>query len=86
MPVSDHPTDKASWTFDVTVPDDLVAVANGKFAGRSDTASGASTWTWEQDEPMAPYLALLLVGDYVLDDAATTAAGGRGRIVRISPR
>lgn len=75
MPANDHPTDKASWTFEITVPDDLVGVANGRFAGSTGGSAGSTTWAWEQSEPMAPYLALLLVGDYVLDDAGTSAGG-----------
>lgn len=75
MPVNDHPTDKATWTFSVTVPDPAVAVANGALSG-SDTASpGTTTWTWQQSEPMASYLTLLVVGDYELIDAGTTSSG-----------
>src|SRR5690606_2000384 len=29
FPVNDHPTDKASYSFEITVPEGLVAVANG---------------------------------------------------------
>ena len=35
FPVSDHPTDKATYSFDITVPDGLVAVANGLLEGSS---------------------------------------------------
>ena len=33
-PVNDHPTDKASYSFEITVPEGLVAVANGLLDGR----------------------------------------------------
>ena len=75
MPVNDHPTDKATWRFAITVPDPAVAVANGELVGTTAAASGTTTWTWEQTEPMASYLTLLLVGDYDLVDAGTTASG-----------
>lgn len=75
MPVNDHPTDKATWSFAVTVPDPAVAVANGEFVGSAAARPGATTWTWEQTEPMASYLTLLLVGDYDLVDAGATASG-----------
>jgi aminopeptidase N len=72
MPVNDHPTDKATWTFAVTVPTGSVAVANGALAATTAGVDDSSTWTWEQDELMAPYLVLLLVGDYDLIEAAET--------------
>lgn len=74
MPVSDHPTDKATWTFDVTVPEGLTAVANGSHAGTT-AGDGVVTWHWEQDEPMATYLVTMLVGDYELVDGGTSATG-----------
>ena len=64
LPVNDHPTDKASWTFEVTVPEGMSAIANGELTGTTDVANGGTTWTWEQGEPMASYLVLLLIGDY----------------------
>ncbi len=75
MPVNDHPTDKATYTFAVTVPDPAVAVANGALVGSGEASPGTTTWTWQQTEPMASYLTLLLVGDYELIDAGTTAGG-----------
>ncbi len=74
MPVNDHPTDKATWTFAVTVPAGLTAVANGEFVG-STGESGTITWRWDQDEPMATYLLLLLIGPYELVDGGRTASG-----------
>ena len=69
-PVSDHPTDKATYDFAVTVPDGLVAVANGELVG-SETADGWTTWTWSADDPMASYLSTASVGNYELRTSAT---------------
>jgi aminopeptidase N len=74
MPVSDHPTDKAAWTFEVTVPDGLTAVANGAFLG-SVPAGGGTTWTWGQSEPMASYLVTMLIGPYEIRDGGTSSTG-----------
>jgi aminopeptidase N len=74
MPVNDHPTDKASWTFVVDVPAGITGVANGELVDVA-TADGRSRWTWQQRDPMASYLVLLLVGRYELVDGATTADG-----------
>ncbi|HYO88175.1 MAG TPA: M1 family metallopeptidase, partial [Candidatus Limnocylindrales bacterium] len=62
-PVNDHPSDKASYTFVLTVPEGLTAVANGVLADRQ-TAGGWTTFTWSMPQPMASYLALMAVGDY----------------------
>ena len=63
FPSSDHPSDKATFTFHVTVPTGTVAVANGRLDSTT-TAGGMDTWTWTADEPMATYLAVVAVGDY----------------------
>ena len=66
IPVNDHPLDKASFTFEITVPDGLEAVANGVLV-RQRTRAGTTTWTWRADEPMAPYLAMMVVGELEID-------------------
>ncbi len=74
LPVSDHPTDKATWTFHITVPADLTAVANGELTA-VEPGAGVATYTWEQDQPMASYLVLLLVGEYELVDDGSSDSG-----------
>lgn len=66
FPVNDHPADKATFTFRVTVPEGLQVVANGLPVGHSTTA-GATTWVWREDAPMAPYLATASIGHWQLD-------------------
>jgi aminopeptidase N len=60
-PVNDHPIDKASYSFDVSVPDGYEVVANGVLRDRDDHA-GWTTWEWEAREPMASYLATIDIG------------------------
>lgn len=67
FPVNDHPTDKSSYTFEITVPEGLVAVANGLPAG-SSTADGKTTWLWDAPDAMAAYLATASIGDYVVNE------------------
>jgi aminopeptidase N len=64
-PVNDHPLDKASYTFEVTVPAGLQVIANGRLVGHR-TKAGNTTSTWEAREPMASYLATASVGHYAL--------------------
>ena len=67
MPADDHPADKASWRFELTVPDGLTAIANGEQLPPIDDGLD-TTWVWEQREPMSTYLVQVLVGDYVVID------------------
>lgn len=73
FPTSDHPTDKATYDFAITVPEGLVAVANGLLEG-SRTADGRTTWWWDAPDPMAAYLATATVGNFELHEY-TTASG-----------
>ncbi len=65
FPANDHPSDKAAFTFRITVPRDLEAVANGIL--KSKRASGAwRTWVWDAREPMTTYLAGMGIGQFEL--------------------
>lgn len=76
LPLNDHPSDKATYTFQITVPDPLVAAANGVLVERI-TDLGWATWVWESAQPMASYLATVVIGDLeIVEDAASTAASG----------
>ncbi len=74
MPVNDHPTDKAAWSFRITVPTGLTAIANGETRGSTD-GPDETTWIWDQPEPMASYLVTLLIGEYRLIDGGTSTSG-----------
>ena len=65
VPSNDHPSDKATWTFEVTVPTGLTVVANGSLVSTTPGPDG-DTWVWRQAEPMTTYLVQLLTGDYEL--------------------
>jgi len=76
MPVNDHPSDKATYTFKITVPDPLIAAANGVHV-ETITDLGWATWIWESEQPMASYLATVIIGDLdiVADQASTVESG-----------
>lgn len=69
MPANDHPSDKATWTFRITVPDPLTGVANGGLVERTPTGDGRTTWVWREEQPMPTYLVQLMTGDYEIIDA-----------------
>ena len=64
FPSNDHPADKATYVFRITVPEGVTAVANGRLAW-SRTRHGKSTFVWYEDSPMATYLTTVDTG--VLD-------------------
>ena len=71
FPCNDRPSNKAAYRVVLTVPNDYYAVANGTLRS-SRRGAGATTWEYEQAEPMATYLATIQVGRYVsrpLDDS-----------------
>ena len=71
FPCNDHPRDKATYMFTLTVADDLTAIANGEPEPPVDNGDGTRTFVWRMDYPMASYLAVIAVGDYrVLEDTA----------------
>jgi len=71
FPCWDHPADKASVSFHITVPDTLYAVANGDLEGtRPGVTDATVTYDWVQPQPMSTYLAAFSVSDYtVLQDS-----------------
>jgi hypothetical protein len=82
FPVNDHPLDKASYTFRITVPEGLEVVANGRLQSRR-THDGKTTWAWRAAEPMASYLATASVGNFRFDPSRD----GRIRILdALDPR
>ena len=71
-PVNDHPLDKASYAFDVTVPKGYEVAANGFLRGMKKKG-GKTTWSWRANEPMASYLATIDIGHW--DVTERTQAG-----------
>lgn len=70
FPVNDHPSDKATYNFDVTVPRGYTAVANGKLMRRTEDEQNAN-FKWQLNSPMASYLATVNVGKFVEDQTAS---------------
>jgi aminopeptidase N len=71
FPVSDHPTDKATYDLAITVPEGKVAVANGLPSRSPRTRNGRTTWYWHAPDKQASYLATASVGDYELRRSTT---------------
>jgi aminopeptidase N len=70
-PVSDLQTDKATYSFEITVPEGKVAVANGLPAADPLTEDGWTTWFWDAPDAQASYLTTASVGDFELRESTT---------------
>ncbi|MFJ9820876.1 M1 family metallopeptidase [Streptomyces sp. NPDC101151] len=70
FPANNHPKDKSSYDFTITVPKGRIAVANGVLRGQH-TANGRTTFRWHQAEPMAAYLATATVGKFKVEQYTT---------------
>lgn len=72
-PVNDHPQDKATYTFVITVPAPYVVAANGLMQP-TQRQGDLLTYTWEMAEPMASYLATVNIG--LFEQRAEVLEGG----------
>lgn len=70
-PVNEHPLDKASYRYEITVEKPLVVAANGILV---DTIDEGDVWTyiWEMNEPTASYLTTLAVGEFGVERAESS--------------
>lgn len=77
FPANDHPTDKATYSFTITVPEGFTGAANGEL---TEVVEGEATTTyhWSMDAPMAPYLATVIIGDgwEIVEDPISTEEAG----------
>ena len=59
-PVNEHPSDKATYSFEITVPETYEVAASGDLIEVLDTGNTA-TYRWESSHEMASYLATLVI-------------------------
>ncbi|HKY66355.1 MAG TPA: M1 family metallopeptidase, partial [Acidimicrobiales bacterium] len=73
FPSNDHPSDKATYSFTVTVPTGLDVAANGMLRG-AVPGDGVTTFSFSAPDQMATYLVQLVIAD--LDVVESTGPGG----------
>jgi aminopeptidase N len=64
IPSFDHPSAKATVTFNITAPAREEVVANGKLDHVETTANGQRTWTYSEGMPIPPYCMIIAVGQF----------------------
>lgn len=65
-PLNETPADKATYTFHITVAKPWVVAANGLQKSVVDNGS-SRTYVWQTDNPVAPYLVTLAIGDFSIE-------------------
>lgn len=65
-PVNDHPLDKATYTFRITVPKPYVVAANGLLQEKVEN-NDTITYVWEAAEPMASYVTAVNIAGYEIE-------------------
>jgi aminopeptidase N len=73
FPTNDHPLDKASYTFRVSVPKPYSVAANGLLEATID-AGDRTTFEWHARSPMASYLVTIGIAELELETG--TSSGG----------
>ena len=66
-PVNEHPIDKATYSFAITVDQPFEVAANGILQGVDEVGS-ESTYRWSMDDPIAPYLVTVAIGEFDIDE------------------
>lgn len=72
-PVNEHPSDKATYTFIITVPEPYEAASSGELVETVDHGDTV-TYVWESRHAMASYLTVLAIARF--DEVEGTTASG----------
>ena len=64
IPTLDHPSAKATVTFNITAPANNEVVANGRLDHVQTAANGSRTWTYSEGVPIPPYCMIISVGQF----------------------
>ncbi|MGH3389878.1 MAG: M1 family metallopeptidase [Actinomadura sp.] len=83
FPSNDHPSDKAAFTFRVTVPKGLGVIAGGRLVSRR-TSGDRTTYVWDARTPMSTYLATAGIGRWTVRTGTTP--GGVPMTVAVDPK
>lgn len=66
FPTIDKNNQKTTSEISMTVQKKYVTLSNGKLVSQKPNADGTRTDTWKMDQPHAPYLFMMAVGDFVI--------------------
>ncbi|MEY4456902.1 MAG: hypothetical protein RLY15_1166, partial [Bacteroidota bacterium] len=66
IPIIDKTNQKTTQEFHLTVPSKYVSLSNGLLVKQVDNKNGTRLDVWKMDQPHAPYLFFIGVGDYAI--------------------
>ncbi|SFG91763.1 M1 family metallopeptidase [Pontibacter chinhatensis] len=66
FPTIDAPNERMTQDIYITIDPEFTTLSNGTFIYSRQNADGTKTDYWKQEEPHAPYLAMLAIGEYVV--------------------
>jgi aminopeptidase N len=64
FPTIDKPNQKTTDEISITVPDKYQTLSNGLLVNQKKNINGTHTDTWKMDQPHAPYLIMMAIGEY----------------------
>jgi aminopeptidase N len=64
FPTIDKPNERFTHSIRLTVPDTMVSVSNGKLVKQENLGNGLRKDHWEMNQPHAPYLVAIAIGDF----------------------
>jgi aminopeptidase N len=66
FPTIDKPNEKMTQEITITVPDKYATLSNGLKTASKKNSDGTRSDTWKMDQPHAPYLAMMAIGEYAI--------------------
>jgi aminopeptidase N len=86
IPSFDHPSAKATVTFNITAPAGQEVVANGRLDHVETVANGQRTWTYTEGAAIPPYCMIIAVGQFAKVEPALRALTPLSYYVPLSER
>ncbi|MFO7824406.1 MAG: M1 family metallopeptidase [Cyclobacterium sp.] len=72
-PTIDSPNERQTHDFFLRLPDKYTSISNGKLVRTENHDDGTKTDHWQMDQPHAPYLSAVVVGEFaIIEDQSET--------------
>jgi aminopeptidase N len=86
IPSLDHPSAKATVTFNISAPASYIAVANGRLTKVEKIDAGENKWTYTEGVPIPPYCMIIAVGEFSQRESDQSALTPLSFVVPFSDR
>jgi aminopeptidase N len=72
FPSIDHPSDKATVSFNITTPKRFEVIANGTFNGTTSVDDTTSVYRYDMETPITTYCMVIGVADFSIEETKTS--------------